>query len=78
VAPTGYTRHAGWTIDSLGWLGLPAPAIVARCLRLAAPGAVYLLHVGSASRDGPALPALIAGLRERGFGFATLEGLGPA
>lgn len=78
VAPAGYTRKAGWTVDSLGWRGLPTAEIIARCLRLAAPGAVYLLHVGAASRDGPALTAIIAGLRERGFGFATMEDLGPA
>jgi len=75
VAPTGYTRHAGWTVDSLGWQGRPVGEIVARCLRLAAPGAVYLFHVGSDSRDGPALGAVLDGLRQRGYGFATLEGL---
>jgi peptidoglycan/xylan/chitin deacetylase (PgdA/CDA1 family) len=75
VAPTGYTRQAGWTVDSLGWRGLAVPDIVARCLRLAAPGAVYLFHVGSLSRDGPALGAVVAGLRERGFAFATMDGL---
>jgi peptidoglycan/xylan/chitin deacetylase (PgdA/CDA1 family) len=75
VAPTGYTRHAGWTVDSLGWQGRPVGEIVARCLRLAAPGAVYLFHVGSDSRDGPALGAILDGLRRRGYGFATLDGL---
>jgi peptidoglycan/xylan/chitin deacetylase (PgdA/CDA1 family) len=78
VAPAGYTRKAGWTVDSLGWRGLSTAAIVDRCLRLAAPGAIYLLHVGAASRDGPALTAIIAGLRERGYDFATMEGLAPA
>jgi peptidoglycan/xylan/chitin deacetylase (PgdA/CDA1 family) len=77
VAPAGYTRHAGWTVDSLGWQGIPAGEIVARCLRLAAPGAIYLFHVGSESRDGPALAAIVAALRMRGFGFATMEGLDP-
>ena len=75
VAPAGYTRQAGWTVDSLGWRGLPAGEIVARCLRLAAPGAVYVLHVGRASQDGPALAGLIGGLRARGYGFATLADL---
>jgi peptidoglycan/xylan/chitin deacetylase (PgdA/CDA1 family) len=77
VTPIGYTRHAGWTVDSLGWQGLPAPEIVARCLRLAAPRAIYLFHVGSAARDGPALGAIISGLRQRGYGFVTMEGLDP-
>ena len=75
VAPTGYTRHAGWTVDSLGWQGHSAPEIVVRCLRLAAPRAIYLFHVGSAARDGPALGAIVSGLRQRGYGFVTLEGL---
>jgi peptidoglycan/xylan/chitin deacetylase (PgdA/CDA1 family) len=75
VAPSGYTRHAGWTVDSLGWQGRPVAEIVARCLRLAAPGAVYLFHVGSASRDGLALGAILDGLRRRGYDFVTLEGL---
>jgi peptidoglycan/xylan/chitin deacetylase (PgdA/CDA1 family) len=76
VAPIGYTQQAGWTVDSLGWQGLPVQAIVARCLRLDAPGAIYLFHVGGASRDGVAIGAVVAGLRERGFGFATLDGPG--
>ena len=37
--------------------------------------AVYVLHVGRASQDGPALPRIVSGLRERGYGFVTVEGL---
>jgi peptidoglycan/xylan/chitin deacetylase (PgdA/CDA1 family) len=73
VAPDGYSRKVGWTVDSLGWRGLLAQDIVARCLKLAAPGAVYVLHVGRESQDGPALPQIIAGLRERGFAFARVD-----
>ena len=51
VAPAGYTRKVGWTVDSLGWRGAAASDIVARCLKLAAPGAVYVFHVGHASQD---------------------------
>jgi peptidoglycan/xylan/chitin deacetylase (PgdA/CDA1 family) len=75
LAPTGYTRHAGWTVDSLGWRGLAVGEIVLRCLGMAAPGAVYLFHVGSAARDGPALGAIVDGLRGRGYSFTTVEGL---
>jgi peptidoglycan/xylan/chitin deacetylase (PgdA/CDA1 family) len=75
VGPDGYTRKIGWTVDSLGWRGLALQDIVARCLKLAAPGAVYVLHVGRASQDGPALPQLIAGLRERGFAFIRVDQL---
>lgn len=75
VAPIGYTEKVGWTVDSLGWRGLAADAIVARCRRLAAPGAVYVMHVGRASQDSLALPAIITGLRDQGFGFVTVAGL---
>ncbi len=74
VAPSGYTEKVGWTVDSLGWRGTPADAIVARCLRLAAPGAIYVMHVGRASQDSLALPAIIAGLRDQGFQLATVAG----
>jgi peptidoglycan/xylan/chitin deacetylase (PgdA/CDA1 family) len=75
VAPLGYSQQVGWTVDSLGWRGVPMQAIVERCLRLAAPNAVYVMHVGSTSRDGPALPAIVAGLRAQGYGFATVAAL---
>jgi peptidoglycan/xylan/chitin deacetylase (PgdA/CDA1 family) len=75
VAAAGYTRKAGWTLDSWGWRGISASEIVARCLQAAAPNAVYIFHVGAASQDGPALPRIVAGLRERGYGFATMADL---
>jgi peptidoglycan/xylan/chitin deacetylase (PgdA/CDA1 family) len=71
----GYPYNMMWTVDSAGWRRIPAAEIVARCLRLAEPGAIILMHVGADSLDGPALPGLIAGLRERGYGFVSLEGL---
>jgi peptidoglycan/xylan/chitin deacetylase (PgdA/CDA1 family) len=75
AAAAGFTRKAGWTIDSLGWRGLGAGDIVARCLKLAEPDAIYVFHVSHTSQDGPALARIIAGVRERGLGFATLEQL---
>lgn len=75
LAATGYTRKVGWTVDSLGWRGLAAADIVSRCLKLAAPNAVYVLHVGRESQDGLALPRIVAGLREQGYAFATVEAL---
>jgi peptidoglycan-N-acetylglucosamine deacetylase len=75
VASSGYTRKIGWTVDSLGWRGLAVQDILARCLKLAAPGAVYVFHVGRASQDSAALPNLIAGLRERGFAFVRADQL---
>jgi peptidoglycan-N-acetylglucosamine deacetylase len=75
LLPAGYTRKVGWTVDTLGWRGASASDIVERSLRLAAPGAIYVLHVGRASQDGPALARIVTGLRERGFGFVTIEAL---
>jgi peptidoglycan/xylan/chitin deacetylase (PgdA/CDA1 family) len=75
VIEIGYTQQVGWTIDTLGWRGSPVQSIVARSLRLAAPNAVYVMHVGSQSRDGPALPYIIEGLEAMGYGFATVATL---
>jgi peptidoglycan-N-acetylglucosamine deacetylase len=75
VAPSGYTRKAGWTIDSAGWRGISAAEIVERCLRLAHPNAVYVFHVGRSSQDGPALGRLIDGLRAQGYRFVTMRDL---
>jgi peptidoglycan/xylan/chitin deacetylase (PgdA/CDA1 family) len=73
VQPAGYTGKVGWTVDSLGWYGAQAADIVARCLRLAAPGAVYVFHVGRASQDAVALEQVIHGLRARGFAFHRID-----
>jgi peptidoglycan/xylan/chitin deacetylase (PgdA/CDA1 family) len=73
VLPAGYTRKIGWTIDSLGWKGLQSADILARCVKLAAPGAVYVFHVGRASQDAITLPQIIHALRDKGFGFTRVD-----
>jgi peptidoglycan/xylan/chitin deacetylase (PgdA/CDA1 family) len=75
VAPTGFTRKVGWTVDSGGWRGWTAADILRHCLQAAEPGAIYVLHVGEDSQDRLALGPLIAGLRERGYSFATVAEL---
>jgi peptidoglycan/xylan/chitin deacetylase (PgdA/CDA1 family) len=75
LAPSGFTRKVGWTVDTLGWRGASATDIVERSLRLARPGAIYVLHVGHTSQDGPALARIVSGLRERGFDFAAVDTL---
>jgi peptidoglycan/xylan/chitin deacetylase (PgdA/CDA1 family) len=75
VLPDGYTRKIGWTVDSLGWRGLPSSEIAARCVKLAARGAVYVMHVGGQSQDRIALPGVIQQLRDRGFGFVRADQL---
>lgn len=78
VAEIGFDQQVGWSVDTLGWRGAPVQAIVDRSLRLAAPDAIYVMHVGIQSRDGPALPTIIDGLRAEGFGFATVAALDPS
>ena len=73
VLPTGYSHKVGWTVDSLGWQGAQSADIVARCLRLAAPGAIYVFHVGRASQDSIALQQIIHGLRDKGFSFHRVD-----
>src|SRR5205823_6282245 len=72
VAARGYTYSVLWSIDSRGWLGLPAGEITTRCLQMAQPGAIYVFHVGKLSQDAIALPEIIAGLRQRGYSFVTV------
>lgn len=78
VDDVGYSQQVGWSVDTLGWRGAPVQAIVDRSLRLATPDAIYVMHVGVESRDGPALPFVIEGLRAEGFGFAIVAALDPS
>jgi len=78
VADAGYDYTMMWTIDSFGWMRIPAAQIIERCLSRAEPGAIILMHVGIESEDGPALRPLITALRERGYvlvGMSDLLGL---
>jgi hypothetical protein len=61
-----------WTVDSRGWMGIPAPSIAQRCIDLAEPGAIYVFHVGSQSQDGPALQSIIDGLRAKGYALGGI------
>jgi peptidoglycan/xylan/chitin deacetylase (PgdA/CDA1 family)/uncharacterized protein YraI len=71
----GYSINAMWTLDVLGWNGLSQSQIVNRVANNHGNGYIYLLHVGAASQEGPALPQIINTLRNLGYGFATLPGL---
>jgi peptidoglycan-N-acetylglucosamine deacetylase len=75
LALQGYVYNVMWTVDSRGWQGIPAQDIVDRCLSMAVPGAIYVFHVGSASQDAAALPAIIEGLRASGYEFVPLARL---
>jgi peptidoglycan/xylan/chitin deacetylase (PgdA/CDA1 family) len=73
LATAGYRWSILWTVDSLGWKGLSAHAIVDRCVQGAVPGAIYLFHVGSQSQDAAALGDLIAALRAGGYRFERVD-----
>jgi peptidoglycan/xylan/chitin deacetylase (PgdA/CDA1 family) len=73
AAAAGYGVLAMWTVDTFGWRGATVDEIVARSIELAAPGAIYILHVGSDSQDGAALPRIISALRAEGYAFATID-----
>jgi len=71
-----------WTVDSLGWKGtsggMTAARVRDRVLAAARPGMIVLMHVGANPDDGTtldaaALPAILDGLRARGYVFVTLQ-----
>ena len=71
-----------WTVDSLGWKGtsggMTTTKVRDRVLAAARPGMIVLMHVGENPDDGTtldaaALPAIIAGLRAKGYSFVTLQ-----
>ncbi|MEX2426491.1 MAG: polysaccharide deacetylase family protein, partial [Thermomicrobiaceae bacterium] len=72
-ADAGYTENIMWTADTFGWYGDPVDVVRQRALDAAQPGANILMHIGHGSTDGAALPGIIDGLREMGYGFATVE-----
>jgi peptidoglycan/xylan/chitin deacetylase (PgdA/CDA1 family) len=68
----GYRFNVLWTVDSLGWQGASPATIVSRTVGGAVPGAILLFHVGATSQDATALPEVISGLRQAGYGFGTV------
>ena len=73
-----------WTVDTLGWKGtsqgITVQQVIDRTLGAARAGEIVLMHVGSnpddhTTLDAQALPAIIAGLRARGYHFVTLDAL---
>jgi len=78
VGARGYAYNVLWTVDSRGWMGASAGAIIQRCLEQAEPGAIYVFHVGSGSQDGPALQAIIDGLRAQGYFIGSVPDVLPS
>lgn len=77
VGSAGYRYSVMWTVDCLGWKGLPASDVAARCLEALQPGAILLMHVGAASTDYAALEEIIAGIDGGGYRYATIPELLP-
>ena len=71
----GYAYSIMWSADSDGWRGIPAGQIVQTVLREVQPGAIIIMHVGAASQDAAALPQVIDGLHDMGYGFVTIPEL---
>ncbi|MGW4895266.1 polysaccharide deacetylase family protein [Kitasatospora sp. NPDC004240] len=76
VARSGL-RTALWDVETSDW-ARPGPEVIAeRVLRQVRPGSIVLMHDGGGdrSRTAAALPAVITGLRERGYRLVTLDEL---
>jgi peptidoglycan/xylan/chitin deacetylase (PgdA/CDA1 family) len=73
VVARGYRFVMLWTIDSGGWSGSSVQEIIDRCVAGARNGAIVIMHVGSASQDGPALQGVIDALRARGWRLAPVD-----
>ncbi len=74
AAAGGYPTLMLWDVDPRDWSGIAASTIVQRVLGAARDGSVILLHAGP-YHTPEALPAIIAGLRSRGFRFVTIPQL---
>jgi peptidoglycan/xylan/chitin deacetylase (PgdA/CDA1 family) len=73
----GYRYTVMWDVDTIDWLpvadGGPTTAeIVTKVLTNAEGGSIVLMHLGGYNTLA-ALPAIIDGLRSRGFVFVTLS-----
>lgn len=77
VASAGYRYSVMWTVDCLGWKGIPASDVAARCEDALQPGAILLMHVGAASTDYAALEDIIAAIDRGGYRYATIPELLP-
>ena len=70
----GFQYVVQWDVDPSDWMGYSAETIANTVLRDAHNGAIVLLHM-SAAHTFEALPAIITGLRERGYELVTVSEL---
>ncbi len=74
AAAVGYPTMMLWDVDPRDWSGISAAAITDRVLSNVRNGSVILLHAGP-YHTPEALPAIIAGLQARGYGFVSIPQL---
>jgi peptidoglycan/xylan/chitin deacetylase (PgdA/CDA1 family) len=68
-----------WSVDARDWVPGSTPAQIARrVLRAIGPGSIVVMHDGGGDRSATvrALPAIIAGIRERGLRLVALAPTG--
>lgn len=63
-----------WDVDSLDWKGLTSAQIAQRVLSKCRNGSIVLMH-NDGARTLEALPAIIEGLRLKGYSFKTIGDL---
>lgn len=63
-----------WTVDTRDWAGPAESEIIARSVEGATVGGIILLH-DTQERSVSATPAIVSGLRDRGFSTATITQL---
>ncbi|MEN6388928.1 MAG: polysaccharide deacetylase family protein [Syntrophomonas sp.] len=65
-----------WSIDTLDWAGDEAAAVAANVLDNVRPGDIILMHsIGGRNNTVKALPAIIKGLREKGYTMVRIDEL---
>ena len=63
-----------WDVNTADYTGRPVREIVSCVVKTARPGSIVLMHSGVPATV-EALPQIVAGLRERGYHFVTLQDL---
>jgi polysaccharide deacetylase family sporulation protein PdaB len=60
-----------WDVDSLDWKNLSSAEIAARILKKTQPGSIILMH-NDGKHTVEALPAIIEGLKNKGYSFVPI------